>query len=72
MVTTTLGGAAAGAAIGALGGPIGMAIGAGIGLAVGAIGGIITTHVAGVAAEAEQEALDKLTDLYRKDSTIID
>ena len=68
-----IGGAAAGAAIGTFFGPgIGNLIGAGIGAAVGAIGGAIGTGIAGASSKAEEKALDKLTELYRKDNTIID
>lgn len=72
LAATTGIGLAAGAAIGSVVPVIGTAIGAAVGAAVGAIGGIVTTSIAGAASKAEQEALDKLTDLYRKDSTIID
>lgn len=68
------GGAVAGAAIGTFI-PIpviGNLIGAGIGAIVGAIGGAIATGIAGASSKAEEEALDKLTELYRKDNTIID
>lgn len=69
----TAGGVVAGAALGSLFGiGIGTLIGAGVGAAVGAIGGAIGTGIAGAASEEEQEAIDKLAELYRKDSTIID
>ena len=62
-----LSGALIGAGIGALGGPIGAAVGAAIGGALGLITGVVGSSIAGAAAAEEQDALDRLAEVYAKE-----
>lgn len=57
-------GALIGAGIGTLGGPIGAAIGAGIGAIAGAITGVVGSVVTGAAASEEEEAINRLAEVY--------
>jgi hypothetical protein len=47
-----------------LGGPIGAAIGAGIGAIAGAITGVVGSVAAGAAANEEEEAINRLAEIY--------